>query len=53
MRESKGEKNTVPEKILKVALKVCEKRLLDLDDIIDDPNTFASLVTDDEWKVLG
>lgn len=53
MKESAGEKTTVPEKTLKVALKVCEKRLKDLDDLIDDPNAFSSLVTDEEWKVLG
>jgi tubulin monoglycylase TTLL3/8 len=54
MRESGGEKNTiVPDKVLKVAMKVCEKRLKELDDLIDDPNAFNSLVTDEEWKVLG
>ena len=31
----------------------CEKRLKDLDDLIDDPNAFSSLVTDEEWKILG
>lgn len=41
MRESMGEKpSTVSDKILKTALKVCEKRLRDLDDLIDDPNAF-------------
>jgi hypothetical protein len=54
MRECIGEKaSSVPDKVLKVALKVCEKRLRDLDDLIDDPNAFTSLVTDEEWKVLG
>ena len=38
---------------MKVAMRVCEKRLKDLDDLIDDPNAFTSLVTDEEWKVLG
>jgi len=40
MRESQGAADkplTVPDKVLKVALKVCEKRLKDLDDLIDDP----------------
>ena len=36
-----------------MALRVCEKRLRDLDDLIDDPSAFSELVTDDEWKVLG
>ena len=49
-----GEKaSTVTDKILKTALKVCEKRLRDLDDLIDDPNAFTSLVTDEEWNILG
>lgn len=38
MRESLAEKpSSVPSNVLKVALKVCEKRLRDLDDLIDDP----------------
>lgn len=53
MRETSGEKSSVPDKVLKVALKVCEKRLRELDDLIDDPNAFTALVTDDEWAVLG
>lgn len=53
MRESGGDKTTVTDKVLKVALKVSEKRLKDLDDLIDDPNAFSSLVTDEEWKILG
>ena len=53
MRETQGEKTTVSSQVLKVALKVCDKRLKDLDDIIDDPNAFQSLVTDEEWRVLG
>jgi hypothetical protein len=54
LRESQGDKpSTVPPHVLKVALKVCEKRLRDLDDLIDDPTAFSELVTDDEWKVLG
>ena len=59
MRESQAngavtEKSaTVSDKVLKVAFKVCEKRLKDLDDLIDDPQAFTSLVTDEEWKILG
>jgi hypothetical protein len=38
MRECNGEKSSsVSEKVLKVAMKVCEKRLKELDDLIDDP----------------
>lgn len=38
LRESQGEKeSTISDKVLKVALKVCEKRTKDLDDLIDDP----------------
>lgn len=54
MRESKGEKSSsVSDKIIKTALKVCEKRLRELDDLIDDPNAFTSLVTEEEWAILG
>ena len=53
MRDSNGEKTTINDKLLKVALRVCDKRLRDLDDLIDDPNAFQLLVTDEEWKVLG
>ena len=57
MRESylaKGEAVTsVQSNVLKVALKVCEKRTKDLDEMIDDPTAFQALVSDDEWKILG
>lgn len=54
MRLNMGDKpSTVTDKILKVALKVCDKRLRELDDLIDDPNAFNSLVTDEEWAILG
>jgi hypothetical protein len=54
LRESNGEKkSTVEDKVLKVAFRVCEKRLRDLDEMIDDPSAFTELVTDDEWRVLG
>jgi hypothetical protein len=53
MRATNGEKTTVTDKVLKVALRVCDKRLRELDELIDDPNAFTSLVTEDEWAVLG
>ena len=54
MRESQGNgKLTVDDKVLKIALRVCDKRLRELDEMIDDPTAFSELVTDDEWKVLG
>ncbi len=54
MRETQGAAHpNVTAKVLAVALKVCEKRLRDLDDLIDDPSAFSELVTDEEWKVLG
>lgn len=34
-------------------MRVCDKRLRELDEMIDDPTAFSELVTDDEWKVLG
>ena len=54
MRETQGAGHpNVSDKVLQVALRVCEKRLRDLDDLIDDPSAFSELVTDEEWKVLG
>ena len=54
MRETQGSAHpNVTDKVLAVALKVCEKRLRDLDDLIDDPTAFQELVTDEEWRVLG
>lgn len=53
MRESLGVKTSVAEKVLRVAMKVCEKRLRELDDLIDDPSAFVDQVTEDEWKILG
>jgi len=54
LRQSQGEKKTsVDDKVLKVAIRVSEKRLRELDEMIDDPTAFSELVTDDEWKILG
>lgn len=39
--------------IIEVAMDVCEKRVRDMDEIIDDPEAFTQLVTDEEWLVLG
>lgn len=44
---------TVTDKIFKVAMKVCKNRTRDLDDLIDDPNGFDSLVSEKEWLVLS
>lgn len=41
MRENGCDKKTsVEDKVLKVALRVSEKRLRDLDEMIDDPTAF-------------
>ena len=54
MRETSGQQSaSVNDKVLKVALRVCEKRLRELDEMIDDPTAFSELVTEDEWRVLG
>lgn len=54
LRETQGTSSpNVPANVLKVALRVCEKRLRDLDDLIDDPSAFQELVTDEEWRILG
>jgi tubulin monoglycylase TTLL3/8 len=62
MRDSEGEMdqieegkegNTVSNKVLKVALKICERRLKDLDELIDDPNAFKQLCSEKEWAILA
>ena len=42
----------VPDRVYEVAMKVCKQRTRDLDDLIDDPNGFDCLVSDEEWAVL-
>lgn len=44
---------SVNNKLLKVALKVCKKCTRELDELIDDANGFDNLVSDAEWKVLS
>jgi hypothetical protein len=44
---------TVEEDVLSIAQLVCERKCMDMDDLIDDPNAFKQLVSDDEWKVLN
>jgi tubulin monoglycylase TTLL3/8 len=38
---------------LKAAIKICERRLLDLDDIIDMKNPPKTLVSEDEWDIIA
>jgi len=57
LRESASEgdeiKTKVKEKVIKVAISVTEKRLKDLNEMIDDPKAFETLVSPEEWKILG
>ena len=46
-----GEK--LDEKLIKVALDICERRLMTLDDLIDLEEPPKKLVLDSEWEVLG
>ena len=46
-------KTSVKEKVVKLAIKVCERRLKDLNEMIDDPKAFTHLVSPEEWKILG
>jgi len=43
----------IGEERLMVALNICEKRMRDIDDILDEPNPDLTLVTADEWEILG
>jgi len=38
---------------LKVSIKVCQRRLKDLNEMIDDPTAFEYTVTPEEWKIIG
>lgn len=38
---------------IKVCMKVCERRLLELDDIIDMKNPPKNLVSDEEWDIIA
>ena len=46
-------KTSVKEKVLKLSIKVCERRLKDLNEMIDDPKAFTHLVSPEEWRILG
>jgi len=39
--------------IVAIAMKVAERRLMTLDEIVDNPKSFESLVSDKEWDVIG
>ena len=41
------------EERLLIALNICEKRVKDIDEALDDGNTNSELVTDNEWKILS
>ncbi|OMJ90248.1 hypothetical protein SteCoe_7452 [Stentor coeruleus] len=44
----------ISRRVVNVALKVCNKRLRDLDDLIDDPKIKTwELVTDKQWEILS
>jgi tubulin monoglycylase TTLL3/8 len=47
------ESKSVSAQVLEAAISVTERRVKDLDDLIDDPSAFGDLVTDAEWKILG
>lgn len=44
---------TVKEKVITVSIKVTQRRLKDLNEMIDDPTAFEHLVSPEEWKILG
>lgn len=44
---------SVSDKLIKTALNICNRRVRDLDEMIDDPTAFAGLVSDAEWKILA
>lgn len=46
-------KTNIKEKVIKTSIKVSERRLKDLNEMIDDPKAFELLVSPEEWKILG
>ena len=44
---------TVKDKVIKTSIKVTQRRLKDLNEMIDDPTAFEHLVNPEEWKILG
>ena len=46
-------KSSVKPKVIETAIKVSERRLKDLNELIDDPTAFEHLVSPAEWKILG
>lgn len=53
MSEEGEIKTTVKQKTIECAIRVCERRLKDLNELIDDPKAFEKLVSDAEWRILG
>lgn len=46
-------KTTVKDKVLKTSIKICQRRLKDLNEMIDDPTAFEYMVTPEEWRIIG
>ena len=44
---------SVSDEVYRVAMDVCKIRCRDLDDLIDDPSGFDSLVSKEEWAILS
>lgn len=53
MKKYALEVEDVDREALKVAIKICNRRLMDLDDIIDLKNPPKSLVSDEEWEIIA
>jgi len=53
MSEEGEIKTSVKDLVIKTAIKVTERRLKDLNELIDDPKAFENLVSPAEWKILG
>ena len=47
------EADEIKKEVLKASIKICERRLLDLDDIIDMKNPPKTLVSEEEWDVIA
>jgi len=53
VKKFEGDFEEIEEKVLKTALTICERRALDLNELIDLKSFPENLVSDKEWDIIG
>lgn len=46
-------RTSLKDKVIKTSITVCHRRLKDLNEMIDDPSAFETLVSAEEWRILA